>query len=162
MHTSDILKYGHSFIERALPGYNESNVDIPGACGVWSVREIIAHLASFEHLLIEVFQNILDKNSPMPLLMQMGASPLKFNDDQVAVRKNQTWAETWADYENAYRKSSALFNQIPAEKHRQSGLLAWYGAEYDLEDYIVYTFYGHKREHGAQINAFRDILEQQT
>ena len=31
-------------------------------------------------------------------------------------------------------------------------------SEYSLEDFIVYTFYGHKREHSAQIAAFRDRL----
>jgi hypothetical protein len=27
-----------------------------------------------------------------------------------------------------------------------------------LDDFIVYTYYGHKREHAAQIAAFRDRL----
>jgi hypothetical protein len=31
--------------------------------------------------------------------------------------------------------------------------------EYSLDDYIVYSSYGHKREHGAQINVFKDTLK---
>jgi len=30
--------------------------------------------------------------------------------------------------------------------------------DYALDDFIVYTNYGHKREHSAQIAAFRDGL----
>jgi hypothetical protein len=52
-----------------------------------------------------------------------------------------------------------LIRQIPLETRRKSGLLPWYGAEYDLEDYITYAFYGHKREHCAQIAVYRDTLK---
>ncbi len=48
--------------------------------------------------------------------------------------------------------------KIPEGAWRQTGMLAWYGAEYDLEDYVVYTYYGHKREHCGQIQAFRNHL----
>jgi hypothetical protein len=39
------------------------------------------------------------------------------------------------------------------------GLLAWYGAEYDLEDVVAYSQYGHKREHGAQVNVYKDTVK---
>jgi hypothetical protein len=162
MHASDILKYGHSFILHAVEGLNleTPDWDISGACGVWSMREIIAHLATFEIGLIEVCQLLLDENSPTPFLQQMRSYGVEFNDYQVGLRSKQTPAESWQEYESNFEKCLALFNQIPVEKHRQTGILAWYGSEYDLEDFPVYMYYGHKREHGAQINAFRDILKQ--
>ncbi len=50
----------------------------------------------------------------------------------------------------------ALAAQISAETWEHEGLLPWYGQEYDLEDFIAYTYYGHKREHCGQIAVFRD------
>ena len=41
---------------------------------------------------------------------------------------------------------------------RLPGTLPWYGNRYSLDDFIVYTFYGHKREHGAQIGVYRDKI----
>ncbi len=161
MHPVDILTYGHQTMVQSKERVAEADWNIPGACGIWSVREIIAHLASYEHLLIEILQSLLDENSPTPLLQEMASEDVDFNDHQVALRKDQTPAETWAEYDEARQKSFELFGRIPVEKHRQSGLLAWYGDAYDLEDFLVYTFYGHKREHAAQINAFQDILDQQ-
>jgi hypothetical protein len=161
MHPADILTYGHQTMVQSVEGLPESDWNIPGACGYWSVRQIIAHLASHEQLLIEILQSLLDANTPMPLLQQMADPKIDFNDHQVALRNDQTVAQTWAEYDNGRQKSFALFGQIPIKLHRQSGLLAWYGAAYDLEDYLVYSFYAHKREHAAQINAFRDILKQQ-
>ena len=38
----------------------------------------------------------------------------------------------------------------------ERGLLGWYTAEYDLEDFLVYTYYVHKREHCTQVAAFTE------
>ncbi len=48
--------------------------------------------------------------------------------------------------------------QLSSETLRQNGTLPWYGEGYALDDFLVYAYYGHKREHSAQIAAFRDRL----
>jgi hypothetical protein len=77
----------------------------------------------------------------------------------VAERQNLTPAETWAEYEGTQGRTMELMANIPVEVRRQKGRLPWYGSEYDLEDFVVYSFYGHKREHMAQINVFLDLLK---
>ena len=34
--------------------------------------------------------------------------------------------------------------------------------DYSLDDFLVYSYYGHKGEHGAQINVFKDVLKQRA
>jgi hypothetical protein len=51
-----------------------------------------------------------------------------------------------------------LITQIPPQTLRQPGTIPWYGAEYALDDLLVYMYYGHKREHSAQVGVFRDQL----
>ena len=58
----------------------------------------------------------------------------------------------------AHAQVLELIQQVPEAEARRPGTLPWYGAEYALEDYLVYQFYGHKREHSAQIAAFRDLV----
>jgi hypothetical protein len=53
MNAVDILKYGQLTVLRTLDGLPESAWETPGACGVWSVKEIIAHLASYEQVLVD-------------------------------------------------------------------------------------------------------------
>jgi hypothetical protein len=53
----------------------------------------------------------------------------------------------------------ALISEFPAEQLRQPGSLPWYGPAYAIDDLIVYQYYGHKREHTAQINVFKDLLK---
>jgi hypothetical protein len=42
---------------------------------------------------------------------------------------------------------------IAPEVWREVGTIPWYGAEYSLDDLVVYQQYGHKREHDPQLSA---------
>lgn len=159
MNTIDILKYGHQTVLRTLEGLPKTEWKTPGVCGTWSVKDIIAHLASYEHLLVDVLSTFLD-GGPTPYLEKMGTlGPLGFNDAEVASRQDKTIDDVLAEYNNTHTQTMALAGRIPPETYRQNGTLPWYGPEYDLDDFIVYTFYGHKREHCAQIAVFWDGLK---
>jgi uncharacterized damage-inducible protein DinB len=160
MNSVDILKYGHRTVINTLNVVPESEWETPGVCGVWSVKDILAHLASFEHQLIEVLGGFLE-GGPTPYLAKLAEiGPERFNDDEVALRQANTTAEVLAEYMETQAQTMALAARIPPETFRQNGTLPWYGAEYDLDDFIVYSFYGHKREHSAQIAVFGDLLRE--
>jgi len=157
MNASDILEYGNLTVLRTIEGLPESDWNTSGVCGVWSVKDIIAHLASYEQVLIEVLTSFLG-GGPTPHLDRYKKGEA-FNDNEVALRKDQSPVETLAEYKAAHSQTMLLVTQIPAETLRQAGTLPWYGMEYALDDYIVYAFYGHKREHSAQIAVFRDQIK---
>ncbi len=50
MHALDVLKYGNLTLPHAVRDLPEADWQTPNVCGYWSVREIIAHLASFGDL----------------------------------------------------------------------------------------------------------------
>lgn len=158
MNATDILKYGDATFHQSFKDLPEADWNTPGACGYWSVRDIVAHLASYEHMLNEVLTSFLG-GGPTPTLKRMGEDFVGFNDKEVADRKGLSVQETVAEYEATYARSAKLITQIPPETLRQVGTIPWYGAEYAVDDYLVYAFYGHKREHSAQIAAFRDTLK---
>jgi uncharacterized damage-inducible protein DinB len=161
MHAMDILKYGHLTVAGTIEQVPESEWESPDVCGWWSTKDIIAHLASFEQALVELLNQILGKEGSTPTLDSFSKSPQEFNDIQVAQRQEKTPAEVWAEYVETQAQTMALLAQIPVTRQRQMGLLSWYGPEYDLEDFLVYSFYGHKREHMAQVAIFLDLLAQQ-
>jgi uncharacterized protein (TIGR03083 family) len=150
----DILKYGHQTSLKVVEGLPDANWETPGACGVWSVKNIIAHLASYEHVLVEVLTGFLG-GGPTPYLESFNE---RFNDLQVAMRQDLSVAETLDEYNAVHAQVIAVAAQLPAETFRQTGTLPWYGMEYALDDLIVYMYYGHKREHSAQIDVFHDRL----
>jgi hypothetical protein len=158
MHSKDILKYGHSFFLDTLDSFPKDAFEVPGAVGYWSAKDVIAHLGSYELVLVEVLGNLLEP-CPTPLTDQLKADGQGFNDQQVDVlRKGKSVEQVLKEYTSAYECSQALADRIPPGMWRQSGILPWYGAEYDLEDFIAYSYYGHKREHSGELQTFRDRL----
>lgn len=160
MNAVDILKYGHSFVVGNVNGLPEEAWHTP-IVGVWSVKDLIAHLASFEQILVELLGTFQGKMET-PTLAAFQASHAQFNDDEVERRQHLSASEVWAEYEAAHQQNIALMESIGLDERRALGTLPWYGPEYSLEDFIVYSFYGHKREHGAQIDMYRAQLSSEV
>jgi len=155
MNARDVLKYGHLTLLGAIEGLPEPVWDAPGACGAWTPRDILAHLASYELVLAEVLTAALAP-APTPCLDRFLALGERFNDDEVAARRHLTAPGIVAEYTGAAERVAELAGRIAPDAFAQPGTLPWYGAEYALDDLIVYLNYGHKREHAAQIAAARD------
>jgi hypothetical protein len=158
MNVLDVMNYGHRTLMTTLETLPLETWTTKGVVGVWSVRDLVAHLASYELVLVEVLQSLLEATSPTPTLELMG-SQADFNDQQVALRKNKPALEILSEYKTHHADVIELAQKIPLTTFRQNGVLPWYGADYDLEDFIVYTFYGHKREHAAQIALYKKRLK---
>lgn len=158
MNADDVLKYGHRTVINAINGLSEAECLVEGVCGWWSVRHIIAHLASHELVLNDVLNSFLGATET-PNLDNHNSQGYTFNDAEVEKREDMSFAEVLHEYEEASARTRDLIARIPLEQRRQAGTLPWYGDEYDLEDLIAYSNYGHKREHCAQIAVYRDTLK---
>jgi ketosteroid isomerase-like protein len=161
MNAVAILKYGQQTVLQTLEEFPEAAVEKPGACGVWSVKDIIAHLASYEEVLVDVLATF-GSLQPTPNLNKFTEPGGQFNDTEVGLREGRTMPEVLAEFIDAHAQVMSLATQISSERFRQTGTLPWYGMEYALDDFLVYTFYGHKREHSAQIAAFGDRLRREA
>jgi hypothetical protein len=159
MNAEDILKYGHYTVLHTIENLAEPDWHTGDVCGWWSTKDIMAHLASYEHLLVDIFNEILTGAQGPTLTLMATSGPEAFNDVEIGKHQNSTVTEILADYNDTQAQTMTLIQQIPLTQRRQAGLLAWYGSDYDLEDFLVYTYYGHKREHTAQIAVFRDSLK---
>lgn len=157
MNATDILKYGQLTVLQTIEGFPETDWETPGACGYWSVRDILAHLASYERVLVDILASFTT-GGPTPALdtfIELGA---QFNDSEVDRRKANGIQDVLAEFSDTHAQVMSLIIGIAPEKLREVGTLPWYGTAYSLDDVLVYMYYGHKREHSAQIAAFKDIL----
>jgi hypothetical protein len=158
MNARDILKYGQATALQAIDGFPETAWETPGACGVWSVKDIIAHLASYEEVLVDVLSGFVGRH-PTPYLDKFTELGGQFNDAEVTRRRGRTVSEVLDEFNDAHAQVMSLAERIRPEMFRHTGTLPWYGMDYSLDDVLVYMYYGHKREHSAQIAAFRDRLQ---
>jgi uncharacterized protein (TIGR03083 family) len=155
VNASDVLRYGQRTVHAALDGLTDDEWEMPGVCGVWSVSNIIAHLASYEVVLVDVLAALTDGRSTPRLDQFLELGPA-YNDRAVDERRDFTGRQVLDEFDTAHRATLDLIAALPAERLRQPGLIPWYGDDYAVDDLIVYQYYGHKREHTAQIEAFRD------
>jgi len=154
MNARDILPYGQLALLGTLDGMPAAGWSTPGACGRWSVKDIIAHLASYELVLVDVIGSLLETGAT-PHLDRFRQDGPAFNDAEVERRRAWTPDETLAELARAHAQTLALIADVPDEERRRVGTLLWYGTDYALDDLLVYMAYGHKREHAAQIAAAR-------
>lgn len=158
MNAADVLKYGNLTLLGSVEGLATDDWETPGVCGVWSVRGVVAHLASYEAVLVELLDGFVGGSAPTPLLDRFRDPGANFNDAEVAARASRSVEETLAELNGAHARVLDLIAEVPVDLARRAGTLPWYGEPYSLEDLLVYLYYGHKREHSAQILVFRDGL----
>ena len=158
MNTLQILHDGHQTVLQAVDGLESAHWEGTPVVGVWSTKHVIAHLASFELVLLDVLAEVRGGEVDTPVLEEFRAEPARFNDAQVASRERQAPDEVLSEYTANCEQALALARTLPPEVFSRNGLLDWYGNNYDLDDFVTYMFYGHKREHSAQIVLFRKTL----
>src|SRR5919109_2293148 len=125
MNAVDILKYGQGTVLQTIEGFPESAWETPGACGVWSVKDIIAHLASYEHVLVDVLSTFVGGGST-PYLSKFIDPGGNFNDPEVAARKGKSVKEVLGEFNDTHAQVMSLAARIPVETFRQTGTLPWY------------------------------------
>ena len=157
MNAVDILKFGQQTVLHTIDSFPDSAWETAGACGVWSVKDIIAHLTSYEQVLVDILSTFTG-GGPTPALNAFTEQGGQFNDIEVNRRKEKSAQDVLAEFNDTHTQVMGMIVKIPPETLRRDGTLPWYGMNYALDDVIVYMYYGHKREHSAQIAAFRDHL----
>ncbi len=157
MNVLDIMKYGDITLVTAVEKIPKEHWEEGGACGWWSVKDIIAHMTMSEIFIEQILNNIIS-GEPIGMLALYAEHRDEANDIEVRKRSHLSADEVMAEYRAAHERTISLAAQIPAETFRQNGTMPWYGEAYCLDDAIVYMDYAHKREHGGHIDVFGDRL----
>lgn len=160
MNAHDILAYGHQDVLKAFDDLLPEQWSRVGVTPLWSLKDLMAHLGSFELFLEDALKSVLGEK-PTPILDAMAKGGRTFNRVQVGARRKHTAEQVLAEYTEAHVRVMALIERLGPKRLAQAGTIPWYGESYSLDDLIVYANYGHKREHCAQVRAFRRQLEEQ-
>jgi hypothetical protein len=148
MNAADVLRYGQATVMRELDKLPVTEWDSTAAAGTWSVKDVVAHLASFQWVLADVLQG-LQGGTDTPTLDRLLASEGHFDLTEVTRRRGWTAEMALADYQRACAETERLLAEVSPERLRQPGTIPWYGPEYSVDDLIVYMVYGHAREHAV-------------
>lgn len=156
MHALDMLEVGHQMVLDSVRDLPKREIEAGGACGIWSIKDIIAHLTAYEALVADILTSLTHPGNHTPVLERFLSDPAAFNDAEVENRQGRSLEDILDEYTAMHCYVIDEIIRIPEATLREPGALPWYGDAYDVEDFLVYTSYAHKREHCAQIEAFKD------
>jgi len=154
MNAREIVYYGQKHVEDVFRDLPDDAWSVVGVTSRWTLRDLLAHLVSFE-LLLEDSLTVVAGERSAPAYYPVERGFATFNDDEVAARAQASPAELMRDLAETHARVLARIETLGAERLAQAGTVPWYGAGYSLDDMIVYANYGHKREHCAQVKTFR-------
>jgi hypothetical protein len=152
MNPIDMMRYGQRTIDELIDRLEPDDWTAI-ALGVWTTKDLVGHLGAFEVRFADVLAPFMGEAPRTTLASEPLAT---FNDDQAAVRRDWPVDRVVAELRDAHALVMDLAARIPAEVWREVGTIPWYGPEYSLDEMLVYTMYGHKREHAPQLEAVLD------
>lgn len=155
MNAIDVLMYGQRTVLATVGRYRAEDWDRI-ALGVWTSKDLLGHLGAFEVRFADILATFVDAPVLSDLLT---ANRGTFNDDQAAIRKDWPIEEVIQEFFDAHERVMSHAVAITPERWREVGTIPWYGAEYSLDDLVVYQMYGHKREHDPQLSAVLETAE---
>lgn len=148
----DMMRYGQRTIDQLIDQLQPDDWR-QIALGVWTTKDVVGHLGAFEVRFAEI---LVLSSGESPATNLRAESPATFNDDQAAIRRDWPADQVVAELREAHRLVMDFAGRLPADTWSAVGSIPWYGPEYSLDDLLVYTMYGHKREHGPQLEAILD------
>jgi uncharacterized protein (TIGR03083 family) len=115
MNATDILLYGHRTLLQALDRVAPHEWQVGGACGRWSVKDIIAHLASYELWQQDVLAQAAGQPSSGRLQAYLDAGD-GFNDQEVERRQDFPPQAILAEYRQAHSECYRLAGEVAVER----------------------------------------------
>ena len=152
MKPVDVLRYGQATIDALVARLRPDDWEAT-ALGVWTTKDLVGHLGAFEVRFADVLAVFLGESPVSDLLRDDYTT---FNDDQAAIRRSWTVSEILDEYVAATDRVMRLASRVSDDRWTEIGTIPWYGPEYSLDELMVYSMYGHKREHAPQLEAVLD------
>lgn len=161
MNAPDIIMFGHKTLLALIEGMTDREWNTVGATSKWTAKDVLSHLTGYEQMLADVLATF-GENGPDASTLKKYSHDVyeQWNADQVASRKDKTPAEVLAEYDMLHKRVTEFAPKVPPEQWRTVGTIPWYGTEYSLDDFVVFTNYAHKREHASMLTMFRRLLKE--
>ncbi len=149
-----LLNSSHIILLNTLDGMQTSEWEHPNICGSWSGRNVLAHLGSFELMMVELLKLGRVEDGEAGRLDQFVLDRHGFNSAEIKHRHSWTLAAIYCEYEQAHEQVKQLATPIVLAGPTPHHGLRRYGSS--MAESLITLGYGHKLAHAAQIAAFRD------
>jgi hypothetical protein len=125
---------------------SDSQMTKPGVTGEWPVRDILAHVTTWEQEALKHLPTILKGNKPPRYSVTHGGIN-GFNRIMTEQKRDLTLIEVRQDLENTHRRLTAYIDRVPEEQFR---------TETPFRHRLRLDTYSHYPKHAAAIRKWRN------
>lgn len=158
MHATEILENSHLYVIQTVDDLPEPMWDLPGVSGEWSAKDVLAHLISYELLLIDAL-NTIHGEAPSPYILRWKSSQADFSLDAIKARRYHTAQQVTSEYQDVMLQSTALLAELPAEEIQNPGTLLWLSDGKASVADLINIVTSHVQQHCEEIVQFRQKNE---
>ena len=151
----DSMQTGHQLFKALIAELNDEQMRLPGVIGVWSVKDILAHIVVHEQRMIDwVTKKLRGENVEAPQPYSMPEEELTLLNEQIYQQnRGRSLENLLSDLDTTYLQSIAL-----VESALESTLLD--ARRFSLQDgeplweAVAANSFWHYEEHGRDIRAW--------
>ena len=141
----ETLSQERAILLDALKSLPDALLDRKGVVGEWSIKNVLAHLAGWEHVVTQFLPERLARGIEPEILSVMGADEDAWNAQQVNSAERFTPKEQLEEFERTRQALFQVLRDVGEEAlNRQHPWPEWEGT---LATYIFEEIGGHEREH---------------
>jgi DinB superfamily len=134
-----------------VEGLDDATLDRKGVVGAWSIKNVLAHLAAWEAVVVGITPEWLATRVKPQILQASTADEDADNAEQVGLRERLLPADQFAELETTRGALLHLFEDLGDETlARRNPWPEWEGT---LAEYFVASICEHEREHRNDVRA---------
>ena len=135
--------------EESHEGLSDSQLLVPGVTGAWSVRDIVAHVTTWEEEALKHLPSVLRGQTPPRYSVTYGGIDA-FNTRMTEQKKNLPLSEVRRQLSRTHRELLDFLEIVPEE---------YFAGETRFRHRLRLDTYGHYPKHARAIRKWREALE---
>lgn len=150
----DKMREGRAHLEALVSSVPRDRMTERGAPSEWSVKDVLAHLSSWDRYLLAWLE--ADARGQRPNLPEPSAFSEagvdQFNAANVALHRDEPLADVLSEFDVSFRALYAAAESLPEDALLDPNRFAWAGGK-PLYFYFAVNSYAHYEEHLEQLGA---------
>jgi len=138
-------------LNRALDGLTSDDMLVTGVVGVWSIKDVLAHLVAWESEVVTALNHV--QNKRMPAIMKIEDID-EWNAEQYRINARRPAAAVLADFEGVHRMLHHMVADFDEQHLADRRRYRWMEGE-PLWALVEENVVLHEREHAEEIAAWR-------
>jgi hypothetical protein len=152
------LRTARKELVETISGLNEEDFSRSKAVDKWTLKDLLAHIASWDEEMVRVLQTFtMPGESIYTYAIADRNGFAVWNEEQVAARRERAVSEVMSEFEIARRDLIQVIEGLTDAVLNRSRMTSWGKSATGFE--LIMTQVDHDREHAEQVRSYRKKID---